>query len=68
MLTRDERTVGLVLYLYARDLVGLREELIRAGQTPGPIENPEYLPDGEFLIVDPDGCCVMVAQSGRETP
>ena len=69
MLTRRERpTVGLVLYLYARDLESLRAELVRAGQSPGPIEYPEYLPEGEFSLVDPDGCSVMVAQSGQETP
>jgi hypothetical protein len=68
MLTRGERTAGLVLYLYARDLKGLREELIQAGQNPGPIKYPEYLPEGEFQILDPDGCCVMIAQSGPETP
>jgi catechol 2,3-dioxygenase-like lactoylglutathione lyase family enzyme len=58
----------VVLYFYASDLVALRNELERAGKAPGPIQHPFYLPDGEFEIQDPDGYCLMIAQSVADTP
>jgi catechol 2,3-dioxygenase-like lactoylglutathione lyase family enzyme len=73
MLTRGERPLEpagpkIVLYLYATNLVTLRQDLLQAGQTPGPIRNPEYLPDGELELLDPDGHCLMIAQRTRDTP
>jgi hypothetical protein len=56
------------LYLYAADLVALREALMNAGQTPGPIRYPDYLPNGELELTDPDGYCLMIAQSAANTP
>jgi catechol 2,3-dioxygenase-like lactoylglutathione lyase family enzyme len=64
----DPRVRGVLFYLYANDLPGLREQLVTAGQSPGPIEYPEYLPEGEFSIQDPDGYCLMLAQSTSDTP
>jgi hypothetical protein len=29
----------------------------------GPIEYPPYMPEGEFGIEDPDGCCILVGQT-----
>src|SRR5215217_7841215 len=60
MLSRSERAINqsvqpVLFYLYATDLVELRRHLVTAGQNPGPIEYPEYLPKGEFEIQDPDG-------------
>jgi hypothetical protein len=73
MLTRSECVIDpagpmILLYLYATNLVGLREELVRAGQTPGSIRYPDYLPKGELQLVDPDGYCLMIAQSASDTP
>ncbi len=47
---------------------GLRDELVREGLEPGEIEYPEYLPAGEFQMRDPDGYCLMIAQSAPDTP
>ena len=73
MLTRSECAIDpagpkILLYLYAPNLVALREELVRAGQTPGSISYPDYLPNGELQLVDPDGYCLMIAQSASDTP
>jgi hypothetical protein len=73
MLSRSERGVdasarAVLFYLYATDLVGLRGQLVTAGQNAGPIEYPDYLPMGEFAVHDPDGYCLMLAQSNSDTP
>ena len=73
MLSRSEREIdpaarGILFYFYATDLAGLRRELLTAGQDPGPIQYPDYLPKGEFAIQDPDGYCLMLAQSNSDTP
>jgi hypothetical protein len=73
MLTRSDRAIdgsaqATVLYLYATNLVALREELINAGQKPGPIRYPDYLPKGEFDLNDPDGYKLMIAQNFEDTP
>jgi hypothetical protein len=59
---------GTLYYLYASNLVSLREKLIAAGLKPGPITYPDYLPKGEFEIKDPDGHTLMLAQSDTDTP
>jgi hypothetical protein len=58
----------ILFYLYATDLVALRDELVRAGQNPGAICYPAYLPRGEFKLSDPDGYQLMLAQSDKDTP
>ncbi len=73
MLTRSGRPLqpeaqDVLFYLYAGDLAALREKLLLAGVTAGEIEYPEYLPRGEFALQDPDGYCLMIAQSSDETP
>ena len=73
MVSRSERALGpslrdILFYLYATDLVGLRRQLVAAGQKPGAIQYPDYLPNGEFEILDPDGYCLMLAQSHSDTP
>jgi len=64
----DPAAKGVLFYLYATDLAGLRAELISAGKNPGPIKYPDYLPKGEFAVKDPDGYCLMVAQTDSDTP
>lgn len=57
-----------LFYLYAADLVALRGELLARGIDAGEITYPDYLPEGEFGLRDPDGYQLMVAQSTHETP
>ena len=64
--SHDEPPV--VLYLYAADLVALRQQLIEAGIRVGAITYPWYLPKGEFELRDPDGYTVMVGQSCEGSP
>lgn len=54
--------------LYATDLVTLREQLLRDGFPAGEITYPDYLPEGEFRLKDPDGYSLMIAQSTDDTP
>jgi len=72
MLTRNDAGIKrapeeVLFYLYARDLVGLRGQLVAQGLRPGDIGYPFYLPRGEFGIEDPDGYCLMIAQSAPDT-
>ena len=73
MLTRSEHVIDshaqqVLFYLYATDLVSIRSRLLETGVKAGEISYPEYLPEGEFRIEDPDGYCLMVAQAGDRTP
>ena len=73
MVTRTARPLNadaqdVLFYLYASDLVALRDDLIAKGVKASQISYPEYLPKGEFRIDDLDGYCLMVAQSGPDTP
>lgn len=63
-----DHDLPLVLYLYAADLVALRQHLLHAGIKVGEIGYPEYLPKGEFETHDPDGYTVMLAQSYEKSP
>src|SRR5688572_27965654 len=65
MLTRTSRPLqpeaqDVLFYLYATDLVALREKLLLDGVTAGEITYPYYLPKGEFRIQDLDGYCLMI--------
>jgi catechol 2,3-dioxygenase-like lactoylglutathione lyase family enzyme len=73
MLARTGRALqpeaqDVLFYLYASNLRALREQLLANGVEAGPIEYPEYLPEGEIRVIDPDGYCLMIAQSTPETP
>ena len=72
MLVRSKEQSGgeqpVVLYLYAADLVALRQQLIGMGVNVSAITYPEYLPKGEFELHDPDGYTVMVGQSYEGSP
>jgi catechol 2,3-dioxygenase-like lactoylglutathione lyase family enzyme len=73
MLTRAEtpapgKPEGVLFYLYAPDLPSLRARLIEAGLGPGEITYPDYLPNGEMCLQDPDGYTLMIAQSAHDTP
>ena len=66
--TAESKPKTVLFYFYARDLKSLREELLAEGFSPSEISYPEYLPEGEFRLQDPDGYTLMIAQSGRDTP
>ena len=71
MLTRRVTAAGeggFLLYLYAADLPALHARMIAEGLNPGEISHPDYLPDGEFKVADPDRHTLMVAQSAADTP
>lgn len=73
MLTRSARGIDagaqeVLFYLYARDLMSVREVLLANGIAAGDIDYPEYLPDGEFRVFDPDGYTLMIAQAAADTP
>ena len=73
MLTRSECTIDahaqeVLFYLYATDLGSLRRTLLAAGVSAGEISHPDYLPDGEFRVEDPDGYTLMIAQATADTP
>ena len=58
----------VLFYLYASNLVALRNGLLEKNVKVSAISYPEYLPKGEFRMEDPDGYTLMVAQSGPDTP
>jgi hypothetical protein len=66
--TTASKNRTVLFYLYARDLKGLREELLSKNLMASEITYPDYLPEGEFRLEDPDGYTLMIAQSGEETP
>ena len=73
MLTRSERPIDasaqdVLFYLYAADLKSLRSSLLTNGVPAGEIDYPEYLPNGECRVQDPDGYTLMIAQSAADTP
>ena len=73
MLTRSARAIDagaqdVLFYLYAADLGALRSQLLAADIKAGTISYPEYLPNGEFRMHDPDGYTLMIAQSTADTP
>jgi len=53
----------VLFYLYARDLVAVRDHLVAHGLTPGEIIDGTPDPRHEMRVTDPDGYCLMVAQS-----
>jgi catechol 2,3-dioxygenase-like lactoylglutathione lyase family enzyme len=57
-----------LLYLYAADLKSVRSRLLAKDVEAGEISYPDYLPNGEFRVQDPDGYTLMIAQSAADTP
>jgi SnoaL-like domain len=62
----DPRAQGVLFYLYARDLVGLRDHLVAQGLTPGEVVDGSPGPRREMRVTDPDGYCLMIAQIDDE--
>ena len=68
MLTRSARPMNagaqdVLFYIYSAALVAYRNDLISRGVEVGEISYPEYMPEGEFRIDDPDGYCLLIGQS-----
>ncbi len=55
---------AVLFYLYATDLVALREHLLTHGVRVSSITYPEYMPKGEVRVDDPDGYCLLIGQAG----
>jgi catechol 2,3-dioxygenase-like lactoylglutathione lyase family enzyme len=60
----DPSAQAVLFYCWTPDAHGLHAELAAAGVEVGPIEQPFYMPAGEFQLVDPDGYAVLVGQLG----
>lgn len=60
----DPAQQAILFYLYTDDLQILRDELIEAGVSAGPIEDGTPGPKREMRVADPDGYVLMVAENG----
>jgi hypothetical protein len=63
----DPRQQALLFYLYTEDLDRLREHLLGHGLAVGPIVDGSPGPEREIRLSDPDGYCLMIAESNGET-
>lgn len=73
MVTRTGRPLNpgaqdVLFYLYAADLPAVRARLVANGIDAGAICYPDYLPEGEFGVKDPDGYTLMIAQTSPGSP
>lgn len=59
----DPRRQAVLFYLYADDLEALRRDLIAEGVAAGEIVDGSPGPAQEMALADPDGYCLMVAQT-----
>jgi catechol 2,3-dioxygenase-like lactoylglutathione lyase family enzyme len=59
----DPRQQAVLFYLYADDLDWLRDRLLAHGLRVGPIRDGSPGPEREVRISDPDGYCLMIAES-----
>lgn len=68
MLTRADEPVvaaqqAVLFYLYADDLIGLREHLLGTGVAVSAITYPFYMAKGELRVADPDGYTLLIGQA-----
>lgn len=57
---------AILFYLYARELRALREHLVAHGVQVGEIVDGSPGPAQEMRVTDPDGYCLMIAQTDAE--
>ena len=58
----DPADQGVLFYLYSRDLVALREQLLAEGVDVGEIYDGTPAPKRQMRLTDPDGYVLMVAE------
>lgn len=63
----EDSEQAVLFYLYAHDLDGLRDHLVREGEVPGEIVDGSPGPRREMRVTDPDGYCLMIAQIDDDT-
>jgi catechol 2,3-dioxygenase-like lactoylglutathione lyase family enzyme len=63
----DPPQQAVLFYLYTEDLDGLRDRLIAHRLWVGPIRDGSPGPEREIRISDPDGYCLMIAESTGQT-
>lgn len=61
----DHRAQGVLFYVYAHDLAGLRDHLVAHGVAAGEIVDGTPGPRNEMRVEDPDGYVLMIAQIER---
>lgn len=61
----DASAQAVLLYMYAPDLIGLREHLLANSVKVPPIGFPEYMPSGKITIPDPDGYVIEIGHWGK---
>ena len=59
----DCRVQAVLFYLYSDDLSALRDRLLAEGVTVGEIVDGSPGPEQEMRLADPDGWCLMIAQT-----
>ena len=69
MLTRASEPVvaeqqAVLFYLYADQLLTLRERLIANHANVSDVTYPGYMPKGEIRVEDPDGYVLLIGQAG----
>jgi len=55
---------AVLFYLYSPDLVALGQHLLAEGVKVSAISYPEYMPEGEVRLEDPDGYVLLIGQAG----
>jgi catechol 2,3-dioxygenase-like lactoylglutathione lyase family enzyme len=58
----DPTRQAVLFYLYAADVVALRDELVAARIEVCPVAHPDYMPAGEIRVADPDGYVLLIGQ------
>jgi catechol 2,3-dioxygenase-like lactoylglutathione lyase family enzyme len=59
---KQDRALGVILYLRTPDVVALRQHLLARGVSVSEIEYPFYMPKGEVCVTDPDGFLLLIGQ------
>ncbi len=54
---------AVLYYLYASNLVSLREDLLAKGIKVSAITYPQYMRKGEVRVEDPDGYVLLIGQA-----
>jgi len=58
----DASQQAVLFYLYVDSVEETRKALLDLNYSPGEINRPFYLPNGEFRLEDPDGYVLMIGQ------